>query len=90
MYKWQHFSINIGAILSNNKIKIALQELWKNRINENKLKFNIQFKIKYDETEIRSISYLQQNISSKDFDQLLEIFKEFWNVKSDYYHHLLI
>lgn len=71
-------------------IKIALQELWKNRINENQLKFNIQFKIKYDETEIRSISYLQQNISSKDFDQLLDIFQEFWNVKSDYYHHLLI
>ena len=90
MNKWQHFSINIGAILGNNKIKIALQELWKNRINENELKFNIQFKIKYDETEIRSISYLQQNISSKDFDKLLEIFQEFWNVKSDYYHHLLI
>lgn len=70
MYKWQHFSISVGAILSNNKIKFALQELWTNSINENELKFNIQFKIKYDETEIRSIPYLQQNISSKDFDLL--------------------
>lgn len=69
MYKWQHFSINVGAILGN-KIKIALKELWENHINENELKFNIQFKIKYDETEIRSIPYLQQNISSKDFDLL--------------------
>lgn len=50
MYKWQHLSINRGAILSNNKIKFALQKLWTNSINDNELKFNIQFKIKYDES----------------------------------------
>jgi len=44
----------------------------------------IQFKIKIDNNNIRSISYLQ-TIKLKEYNDLIDIFIYFWNIKRSYY-----
>jgi hypothetical protein len=81
---WLDFRFIINNLLiSENIIKISLNELYNTKLNLlNKEQFIlIQFKIIDNKQICRSISYLQ-TIKLKEFHLLNEIFNEFWNVKS--------
>lgn len=57
-------------------------------LNKNEFMF-IQFKIKTSDNLYKSISYIQ-TVRISDFDELLQIFNEFWNLKSSDYHEILV
>ena len=83
--RWKHFTYPLlNSLVFGDKIYKALANFWYNCI-KGKSNFNIQFKVKFVTGERRSISYLQ-TVTNKDLDLLCEIFTEFWNIKSDYYH----
>ena len=46
----------------------------------------VQYKIKIDDKTFRSISFLQ-TVKVSEFNELLEIFKEFWNVQGIEYNY---
>lgn len=84
--RWIDFYFKLeNQWLSQDQIHFALNDLFS---LFNKLALNtiilIQFKIKYDGNQFRSISYLQ-TIKLSEFSELLEIFTEFWSIRDQDY-----
>jgi len=59
--------------------------LWEKHISSSNLRFKIQFKVKFMDQRNRSISYVQI-VKREDFEKLFDIFKEFWDTRSNNYH----
>jgi hypothetical protein len=75
-----------NQLLINPMIEGSLYEFLVNIANhlDDKQKFHIQFKVKFNDNLYRSISYLQ--IADKnDYNDILSIFIEFWDLKSEEY-----
>nr|QWO71395.1 DNA polymerase [Termitomyces sp. K1Ag] len=90
--KWQDYYYKLkNQILESHHIRSALTSLF-NHIN-NHISFDfdpifiIQFKIKIDTNQIRSISFVQ-TVKFSEFNDLLLIFIEFWNIKDITYFSL--
>lgn len=99
--KWIDFSYKIDSqILTDNQISLALdsfnyQELLPLLESYNKsyadtdtrdnLKLLIIFKIKTVNQQRRTISYMQ-TLGISEFNQLYEIFSEYWNLKTEDYY----
>lgn len=84
--KWTDFYYELDPqIITKNKIIAALSKLY-SELNQlsNDLTILIQFKIKIDNNNFRSISYLQ-SINIDQFNELKDIFIEFWNFKDEDY-----
>ena len=82
-----YFKIN-SIIIPDLHLKNALNKFYKEKIfNLDKdTTIVIQFKIKIDDKTIRSISFLQ-TVKVSEFNELFEIFKEFWIVKGTEYNY---
>lgn len=97
--KWIDFSYKIDShILTNNQISLALDslnsqellpllELYNkdNLASRDNLKLLIIFKIKTVNQQRRTISYMQ-TLGISEFNQLYEIFSEYWNLKTEDYY----
>lgn len=95
--KWYDFSYEItNNLITNNIIKSSLfsfkNYLYTSNILENalllihnKYRLMINFKIKTVNNQYRTISYIQC-IDIIDFDQLEQIFIEYWNLRSEDYY----
>ena len=86
---WEDYYYKINSIIIPDlHLKNALENFHKDIIM--KLDKNttivIQFKILIDENIIRSISFLQ-TVKVYDYNELFDIFKEFWIVKGLEYNH---
>lgn len=91
--KWENYKYKIyGNIITDNIIEESINSL---KYYLNSFNFNgnqtiiIQFKINYNDNSIRSISYLQ-TIKISDMNILIDIFKEFWDIKGKEYNELNI
>nr|YP_009739474.1 DNA polymerase 2 [Tricholoma saponaceum]QIC20318.1 DNA polymerase 2 [Tricholoma saponaceum] len=75
-----------NQLLINLMIEGSLYEFWENIANhlDDKQKFHIQFKVKFNDDHYRSISYLQ-TADKNDYNDRLSIFIEFWDLKSEEY-----
>lgn len=79
--KWEDFYYELDAlILGRLHIERAVTSLYKflklHYVLEPDYLILIQFKVKLDQNQIRSISYLQM-VKFSEFNELLEIFIEF-------------
>jgi hypothetical protein len=89
---WKDFRFVISDLFINNRIieKAIISFYNKNLLNLDEDCFIIiQFKVKLDNSEIRSISYIQ-TVQIKELNLLIEIFQEFWNIRSEEYHILIV
>lgn len=68
-----------NQLLINPMIEGSLYEFWENIAShlDEKQKFHIQFKVKFDDNLYRSISYLQ-TADKNDYNDILSIFIEYW------------
>ena len=85
--QWIDYNYKLdNQILTERYISDALFSLFENlsySIKDNSL-ILIQFKIKFEDTQYRSISYLQ-SITINDLDELNDIFIEFWKLRDEDY-----
>jgi len=78
----------ITNITITNSITTFTNSLKDNNISGGS-KILIQFKIKIEENNFRSISYLQSiNFNQNEIDELIEIFIGFWESRDEGYHCL--
>ena len=84
--KWFDYHYNLtNAILSNEQIKLAVNSLFENFSCLSQDTFiSIQFKIKSDKNEYKSVSYLQ-TVKLIERENLIDIFNEFWNLRNQDY-----
>jgi hypothetical protein len=75
-----------NQFLINPMIEDSLYEFWENLATQldEKQKFHIQFKVKFYDNLYQSISYLQ-TADKNDYNDILSIFIEFWDLKSEEY-----
>jgi hypothetical protein len=64
-----------NQLLINPMIEGSLYEFWENIANhlEDKQKFHIQFKVKFNDNHYRSISYLQ-TADKNDYNDIINIY----------------
>src|SRR5271168_531804 len=77
--KWHDFYFKLESQLLSDKLKCELE-------NKDPL-ILIQFKIKIDNNNNRSISFLQ-TVKFDELDDLIDIFTEFWNLRDEDYTSL--
>jgi len=84
---YYYFKIN-SIIIPDFQLKNALDKFYKEKnFNLDKdTAILIQFKNLIDKKTIRSISFLQ-TVKISEFNELFDIFKEFWNVKGIHYNY---
>jgi hypothetical protein len=89
--EWNDFHYKVNGIITKNILKKASLNLFNNKFKtlNNEHFLLIQFKIITNTFLCRSISYVQ-TIQIKDYDLILEIFNESWNLKSEDYYDLTI
>jgi hypothetical protein len=89
--KWIDYQYNLHyKIITKENINEALNKFWNEKITNNVKESQIiliQFKVKLSNDIIRSISHLQ-NVTNSDFELLLDLFLNFWEIKSEDYHTL--
>jgi hypothetical protein len=89
--KWLEYQYKLHyKIITKENINEALNKFWNEKITNNVKESQIiliQFKVKLTNDIIRSISYLQ-NVTNSDFELLLDLFINFWEIKSEDYHAL--
>ena len=87
--KWIDFTYPLqNKILLIDHIKDALKILFEQFNNYSEMNnhyIQIQFKVQLNNGLYRSISYVQ-TVKLNDFNQLLDSFIEFWNLRSEDYH----
>lgn len=84
---WYNYRNSSSGLLSNNLINNYLDLFWKDvmlNLDENQYVL-IQFKVVNVNKEVKSISYIQR-VNKNEFLTLYNIFIEFWDIKSEYYH----
>lgn len=91
--KWQDYYYKLdNKLLDNHHIISALNSLFKYldflSTFDSEPIIIIQFKIKLDNNQFRSISYLQ-TVKRSEIEDLLEIFIEFWNLRDPDYFSLI-
>jgi hypothetical protein len=87
--KWFDYCYDLNnQMMSDNQITLSLDKLFDLLENSNILTASsvilIQFKIKLNINDHRSISYLQ-TVSISDFKELNELFLEFWHIRDEDY-----
>ena len=84
--KWQDFYFKLeNNLLLEQHILFALNALFKTLINfPLDYRIVIQFKIKFYNFHFRSISYIQI-VKLTEFNDLSELFTEFWNLRDEEY-----
>lgn len=90
--KWYDYTYKINdQILLAEHIEYAVKNFWLQIVEqiEDYQYILIQFKLKTIESEYRTVSYVQ-TINKNDLDDLILIFKEYWNIRTDDYHILSI
>nr|QWO71398.1 DNA polymerase [Termitomyces sp. T32] len=90
--KWEDFYYKINnQILETHHIRCAISSLFKHINSQIPSDFDpiiiIQFKIKFDTNQIRSVSFVQ-TLKLSEFNDLSLIFIEFWNIKDTAYFSL--
>jgi hypothetical protein len=91
---WLDYSINKDSnILNYNSLEYLIRKFWFeiiNKITENQ-SILIQLKFKDENNNYRSISYAQEiTYENKDLSILIKIFKEFWSIKCEDFHSIII
>ena len=84
---WIDYTYHLqNQIILNEHITMALKDLWYlfDKIPQNHF-IQIQFKVQLNNGLYRSISYVQ-TVKKEDYNSLLDIFIEFWNLRSEDYH----
>jgi len=88
--QWFEYACSIQIeILTKSIIKKCLTKFWNEIVSKINQIFWIQFKIKKENGEYRSISYLQ-TVSKAEFKELLNVLLEFWDIQSEEYHKLYV
>jgi|SRR5271168_55592 len=89
--KWHDFYFKLESqLLSDKLINHSLTLLWdklKCELENKDPLILIQFKIKIDNNNNRSISFLQ-TVKFDELDDLIDIFTEFWNLRDEDYTSL--
>lgn len=92
--KWLNYSVELkNKILRKSDIDRSLKNFWKDiMLNlDNDIIVLIQFKIKNNLGEYKSISYVQSvDNNNNNLNELIEIFNEFWSLKLEEYHMIII
>jgi|SRR5882672_552883 len=90
--RWNDFYYDLNnQLLTKNLLNLALTALFNERLSTEKLDhfLIIIFKVKMENESIRSISF-SQTIPLNRFKELLFIFFEYWNIRSEDYHTFYI